>query len=78
MMANFPEFCKRVWPKKVEAAPNIIKTIENPIVNKIIGIKLIFFLSINSFKELPVIYEIYPGIRGSTHGDKKLKKPVWM
>ncbi len=31
------------------------KTIENPKVNKIIGIKLIFFFSNNSFNELPEI-----------------------
>jgi hypothetical protein len=45
-------------------------------VNKIIGIKFIFFFSINSFNELPDIYEIYPGINGKTHGDKKLIKPA--
>ena len=55
---------------------NIIKTIENPTVNKIIGIKLMFFFSINSFNELPDMYEIYPGIKGNTHGDKKLIKPA--
>ena len=54
----------------------MIKTIENPTVNKIIGNKLIFFLLINSLKELPEIYEIYPGIRGNTHGDKKLINPA--
>ena len=27
---NSYEFCKRTWPKKVEAAPKIIKTIEKP------------------------------------------------
>ena len=32
------EFCKSTLPKKVEAAPKIIKTIENPIVNRIIVI----------------------------------------
>ena len=45
-------------------------------VNKIIGIKFIFFFSTNSFNELPVIYEIYPGIKGKTHGDKKLIIPA--
>ena len=52
---NSYEFFKRTCPKKVLAAPNMIKTIENPTVNKIIGNKLIFFLLINSFKELPEI-----------------------
>ena len=40
---------------KVEAAPKIINTIENPTVNKIIGFKLIFFLSNSSFNETPEI-----------------------
>ena len=26
--------------------------------------------------ELPEIYEMYPGINGNTHGDKKLIKPA--
>ena len=50
---NSYEFCKRTWPKKVEAAPKIIKTIEKPTVNKIIGNKFIFFFSTSSFIELP-------------------------
>ena len=52
------EFWSNTCPKKVEAAPNTIKTNENPTVNKIIGIKFTFFFSINSFNELPEIYEI--------------------
>ena len=53
-----------------------MKTIENPTVNKIIGVKSIFFFSTNSFRELPEIYETYPGINGKTQGDKKLIKPA--
>ena len=49
------EFCNNTCPKKVEAAPKIIKTIEKPKVNKMIGIKLTFFFSNNSFNELPEI-----------------------
>ena len=49
---------------------------EKPTVNKIIGIKFIFFFSINSLSELPQTYEIYPGINGNTHGDKKLINPA--
>ena len=60
----------------VDAAPKKIKTIENPTVNKIIGNKFTFFFSINSLIELPDIYEIYPGISGKTHGDKKLINPA--
>ena len=52
---NSYEFCKRTWPKKVEAAPKIIKTIENPTVKKIIGIKFTFYFSTRSFIELPEI-----------------------
>ena len=70
------EFFSKTCPKNVEAAPNIIKTIENPTVNKIIGKRLMLFFSINSFNELPEMYEIYPGMRGRTHGDKKLISPA--
>ena len=37
------ELDKRNLPKKVADAPNIIKMIENPILNKTIGNKFIFF-----------------------------------
>ena len=76
IILNRNEFCSNIWPKKVDAAPNITKTIENPIVNNTIGIKFIFFFSIISFNEFPEIYEMYPGIKGNTHGDKKLIKPA--
>ena len=49
---------QELGPKRVEAAPKIIKTIENPTVNKIIGVKFMFFFSSNSLKELPDIYEM--------------------
>ena len=52
---NSFEFCNNTWPKKVEPAPKIIKTIEKPIVKRMIGIKFIFFFSINSFSEVPEI-----------------------
>ena len=45
-------------------------------VNKIIGVKSISFFSKSSFKELPEIYEIYPGINGKTQGDRKLISPA--
>ena len=70
------EFLSKTCPKNVEAAPNIIKTIENPTVNKMIGKRLTLFFSINSFNELPDMYDIYPGINGNTQGDKKLSKPA--
>ena len=34
---NSYEFLSKTCPNNVDAAPNIIKTIENPTVNKIIG-----------------------------------------
>ena len=58
MILNSFEFCRKICPKKVEAAPKIIKTKENPNVNKITGNKLIVFFSTNSLIEFPEIYEI--------------------
>ena len=63
-------------PKKVAVAPKVINTIEKPIVNKIIGKRSTFFLFKSSFNELPDIYDMYPGIRGKTQGDKKLINPA--
>ena len=37
---------------------------------------LFFFFSSNSFKDAPETKEIYPGISGKTHGDKKLIHPA--
>ena len=45
-------------------------------MNKIIGIRFIFFFSTNSLSELPEMYDIYPGINGNTQGDKKLRRPA--
>ena len=49
---------------------------EKPRENNIKGIKFIFFLTSSSLRDCPEIKEIYPGIRGSTQGDKKLIKPA--
>ena len=49
------ELLKRNFPKKVADAPNIIKTIEKPNVNNIIGKRFTSFFSKSSFKELPEI-----------------------
>ena len=73
---NTSEFCKSVWPKKDADAPKITKTVENPRQNKINGKKFISFLFNISCKDWPEIKEIYPGIKGSTHGDKKLISPA--
>ena len=53
-----------------------MKTKEKPRENNTKGIKFIFFLSSNSFKDAPETKEIYPGINGKTHGDKKLINPA--
>ena len=63
-------------PIKEAAIPKDIKTAENPREKTIVLSKttlLFFWISSNFF---PVMYEIYPGIIGKTHGDKKLIKPA--
>ena len=54
IILNSFEFDKRNFPIKVAAAPKKIKTMENPTVNKMIGIKLTFLDAVNSCIELPV------------------------
>ena len=63
-------------PKNVAVAPKLMNTIENPTANKIIGKIFTDFFSSNSLRVDPDIYDMYPGIRGRTHGDKKLSKPA--
>ena len=53
MILNSNELLKINDPKKVAVAPKLMKTIEKPKLNKIIGIILIDFFSNNSFNELP-------------------------
>ena len=65
-------------PMKDAAIPKDIKTAEKPSEKTIVLSRttlLFFSISSNFF---PVIYEIYPGIIGKTHGDKKLIKPAPM
>ena len=70
------EFCNSVWPKKDAEAPKIINTVENPKQNKIKG-KILIFLDFKiSCNDWPEIKETYPGIKGKTHGDKKLISPA--
>ena len=52
------EFCKSTWPKYEAAAPNVIKTKENPNVNNISGIRFTFFFASISFKDDPEIKEM--------------------
>ena len=64
------------FPIKEAAIPKDIKTAEKPSEKTIVlnRTTLLFFSISSNF--LPVIYEIYPGIIGKTHGDKKLIKPA--
>ena len=70
------EFCSNIFPSTDAAAPNNINTKENPSENNNSGNILTFLLSINSFNDCPDTKEMYPGISGNTHGDKKLINPA--
>ena len=70
------EFCRNICPITDAVAPKIIKTVENPKQNKTNGETLFLFLSIISCKDCPETNETYPGIKGKTHGDKKLIIPA--
>ena len=48
------EFCSNTCPKKVEAAPNMTKTIENPIVNKKVGVKFLAYRCKINSKEIKI------------------------
>ena len=52
------ELLNKTFPKNVADAPKIIKTNENPRVNKIIGVRFIFLFLTNSSKVEPDIYDI--------------------
>ena len=71
------EFSKKNLPRKDAVRPRLINTREKPKLKKTVFIntKLFFFL-ISFSKVVPEIYEMYPGISGSTHGDKKLIRPA--
>ena len=73
---NISEFCKNNLPNKEAEAPKIIKTVEKPKQNKINGKIFIFFEFITCWSGWPDTYEMYPGIRGKTQGDKKLRSPA--
>ena len=73
---NISEFCNSVCPKYDAEAPKIINTVENPRQNKIKGKKFTCLDSKISFNDWPEMKEIYPGIKGSTHGDRKLINPA--
>ena len=71
------EFENKKWPIVVAVAPNEIKTTEKPKVKKIVLNKTFFWkFELISWIVWPEINEIYPGINGRTHGDKKLTIPA--
>ncbi len=66
-----------IEPKYVAVAPKLTNTIENPIVKSNVSFKIkFFFLSSKPSRVVPFIKEIYPGMMGKTHGDKKLIIPA--
>ena len=73
---NISEFCNNVCPKYDAEAPKIINTVEKPKQNKTNGKKLICLDFNISCNDCPEIKETYPGIKGNTHGDKKLISPA--
>jgi len=71
------ELFKKNFPRKETVDPKAINTKENPSVKKIVLINIkLFLFSTSFFKDVPEMYEMYPGINGSTHGDKKLIRPA--
>ena len=61
---------------KEAVAPKLINTNEKPKENKIVLSKIFFCFSTISPRLSPDMYEIYPGIKGKTQGDKKLINPA--
>ena len=60
----------------MEKLYKIIKTKEKPKQNNTKEIILIFLVLTNSSNVKPEIKDTYPGISGSTQGDKKLIRPA--
>ena len=54
-----------------------MNTSENPNEKKIVFMTIrLFFFSTSFSREVPEMYEIYPGITGRMQGDKKLINPA--
>jgi len=71
------ELLKKNFPRKETVDPKAINTKEKPSEKKtVLTIIKLFFFSSSFSKVVPEIYEMYPGISGSTHGDKKLIRPA--
>ena len=77
MILKILELFKKNFPISEAVEPSAIKTKEKPKVKKIVLTIIKFlFLSVILSKDVPEIYEMYPGINGRTHGDKKLTNPA--
>jgi len=64
-------------PKKDAPAPRIMKTNENPKTNSSEFFNTSSFdLVFISLKLVPTTYDMYAGMRGSTHGEIKLTNPA--
>ena len=71
------ELFRKNFPRKETVDPKAINMNEKPSAKKIVLMRIkLFFFSINFSKDVPEIYEMYPGINGITHGDKKLIRPA--
>ena len=77
IILKISELFKKNFPRIETVEPKAINMKEKPSVKKIVLISMkLFFSSSSFFKDVPEIYEMYPGINGSTHGDKKLIRPA--
>ena len=77
MILKILELVKKNFPINEAVEPSAIKTKEKPKAKKIVlAIIKFLFLSLILSKDVPEIYEMYPGIKGRTHGDKKLINPA--
>ena len=77
ILENIWDLLSKKDPKKVEDAPKRIKTIEKPKTKSKDFCKTKYFDFLwSSPKSVPQINDKYPGIKGRTHGDKKLIIPA--
>ena len=77
IILKISELFKKNFPRIETVEPKAINMKEKPSVKKIVLMNIeLFLFSSSFFKDVPEIYEMYPGINGSTHGDKKLIRPA--
>ena len=77
IILKISELIKKNFPINEAVKPKDIKTKEKPKVKKVVLIiTKFFFFSTSLSNDVPEMYEIYPGIKGRTQGDKKLTNPA--